>query len=164
MKANKIITGFVLVSFLILGAGIILASRLTAGPEITVSKEAKAETVETNYSWGEIKLKNGEAKKSFVIKNTGTAVLQLFNVKTSCMCTTARVKIGDQASPFFGMHSNSSWVGEVLPGKEAELEVVFDAAYHGPSGVGRAVRQVEVETNDPGRSKINFELTADVVD
>lgn len=161
-KTDKIIIGIILVSFLILAGGLFLVSRMKGAPEVIVSQNAKARVEETEHDWGEIKLDGGDVKKTFVIKNVGTDSLQLANVKTSCMCTTAQVKIGDEKSPFFGMHSRSSWVGEVAPGEEAKLEVVFDPAYHGPSGIGSITREVVVETNDKNNLKLTFTSTANV--
>ena len=60
------------------------------------------------------------------------------------------------------MNSSFSWVGDVPPQKEAQLEVIFDPAYHGPSGVGPINRLVSVETNDTKNSRIEFSLTGTV--
>lgn len=162
MKTDKVLIIVVVVSFLILGGGIFLVSRMEGSPEITASQNAKVQVEETEHDWGEIKLKGGDVKKTFTIKNGGTGNLQLANIKTSCMCTTAQVKINRESSPFFGMHSRSSWIGEVVPGEKAELEVVFDPDYHGPSGIGPVTREIVVETNDPENRIITFNLNADV--
>jgi len=127
------------------------------------SDQAKAEAGETNYDWGEIKINGGNAEKVFLIKNTGTGPLILSSVSTSCMCTTAQVIINGKESPFFGMHQKSSWMGEVSAGREAELKIVFDPAFHGPSGVGVMTRQIEVATNDKNNPKLEFTLKGNVV-
>jgi archaellum component FlaG (FlaF/FlaG flagellin family) len=163
MKDNKFIISIVAVSFIILAAGIFFVSRMEESPKVIASQDAKAKVEKKEYDWGEIKLNGGDVKKTFTIKNTGTDTLQLVNVKTSCMCTTARVKINGESSPFFGMHAKSSWLGEVAPGEKAELEVIFDPAYHGPSGVGPITREVVVETNDAKNKIITFKLEANVV-
>lgn len=162
-KTDKFIIGIILASFLILAGAVFLASRIEGPPEVVASQNAKAQVAETKHDWEEIKLNGGDVKKTFVIKNAGTDPLQLANIKTSCMCTTAQVKIGEEQSPFFGMHSKSSWLGEVIPGENAELEIVFDPAYHGPSGLGPITREVVVETNDKDNPQLTFTLTANVV-
>lgn len=162
IKTDRIIIGIILVSFLILAGGLFLVSRMEGTPKVVASQNAKAQVEETEHDWGEIKLDGGDVKKTFILKNAGTDPLQLANVKTSCMCTTAQVKIGGEESPFFGMHSRSSWAGEVASGEEAELEVVFDPAYHGPSGIGSITREVIVETNDKNNPQLTFTLTANV--
>ncbi len=60
------------------------------------------------------------------------------------------------------MNNVLSWIGEVSPGQEAQLEVIFDPAYHGPQGVGPINRLVAVETNDKSNSRIEFSLTGTV--
>jgi len=79
------------------------------------------------------------------------------------MCTTAQVIIDGKSSPLFKMHQKSAWTGEVQPGKEAELKVIFDPAFHGPSGVGAMTRQIEVATNDKNNPKLEFMLKGVVV-
>ena len=108
-------------------------------------------------------MNKGNVTKSFAIKNTGTGILKIFNIKTSCHCTRAYITIEGVDSPSFGMSDLSSWVGEVVGGKEAKLTVVFDPAFHGPSGVGPINRFVSVETNDRANTKLTFTLTGVVI-
>ncbi|MEK7521904.1 MAG: DUF1573 domain-containing protein, partial [Patescibacteria group bacterium] len=109
-----------------------------------------------DFDWGRIDYSGGKVKANFSIKNQGGGTLKLRNVRTSCHCTQARVTIEGSASPYFGMNSVSSWVGEVAPAGEANLEVVFDPAYHGPGGIGPINRFVEVETSDKNNKKLEF--------
>lgn len=163
VNENKVILLIMLVSFLILGGGIFLVSKTSSSPQVEYSLSAKAWTVEsTSFDWGQIPMYNGLARKTFTIKNTGTDLLKLFNIKTSCHCTVARISIDGKESQNFGMSGVSSWVGEVKPGKEAKLIAEFDPAYHGPQGVGPITRFVSVETNDKGNQKITFTLTGTV--
>ncbi len=71
--------------------------------------------------------------------------------------------INGEESPNFGMHSNSSWLGEVEPDQGAELVVTFDPAFHGPSGTGQISRIVTVETNDQNNPTLEFKLSANVI-
>ncbi|OGY18084.1 MAG: hypothetical protein A3F04_01405 [Candidatus Chisholmbacteria bacterium RIFCSPHIGHO2_12_FULL_49_9] len=162
MKDSKIIIGIVLASVLVLFGGIFLATRAQKVPTIASSNSVKAQVDETSFSWGTISMKDGKVQKEFTIKNGGSGTLQLINVQTSCMCTEAQVEIDGKLSPFFGMHQNSSWVGEVAPSKTATLSVIFDPAFHGPQGVGQITRLVSLETNDPSLQKLEFTLSADV--
>ena len=162
MKQRTLLIILGIITFSILGLGVWLLSR-PVGVEVEKSDQAKAEVAEKNYDWGEIKINGGNAEKSFLIKNTGVGSLKLSGVSTSCMCTTAQVIIDGKGSPFFGMHQKSSWVGEVPDGKEAELKIVFDPAFHGPSGIGAMTRQIEVETNDKNNPKLEFTLKGNVV-
>ncbi len=158
---NKLVIGVIIGTIALIGGGVWLAGTMKQ-PDIVVSQDAIAEVEETSHDWGAIPLNGGKVNQSFTIKNTGTVPLQLHDILTSCMCTTAQVMINGQSSPEFGMHQKSAWVGEVPPGQEAQLTVTFDPAYHGPSGVGDITRQVKVETNDPNHPQLTFNLAAQV--
>ncbi len=163
MSDKKIIIGVVLFTVLLLVGGIVLLSGGgSTSATITASQNAKAAVDQKTFDWGQINMKGGNVSKTFTIKNTGTDTLKLTNIKTSCHCTKAQIKIGQDSSPYFGMSSISSWIGEVPPGQEAQLEVIFDPAYHGPQGVGPITRLVAVETNDQSNSRIEFSLTGTV--
>lgn len=162
MSSNKVIIIGVASTLLIIVSGIALVSK--SGPqELAVSQTVQAQISETSHHWGDIPINNGNVKKTFEIKNDNQGILELANVSTSCMCTTAQVKINDQTSPFFGMHANSSWIGEVPAGGTAEILVEFDPAFHGPNSVGQVTRQVTLETNDQNNPKITFDLTGNVI-
>lgn len=125
--------------------------------------EARAEVSNKEFDWGKIDYGGGNVKATFSIKNISDAALKLRNVRTSCHCTQARILLETSKSPLFGMNTVSAWVGEVLPGKEAQLEVIFDPAYHGPGGVGPINRFVEVETSDKDNKKLEFSTKGVVV-
>lgn len=164
MGEKKIIIGIIIFTILIFVGGIFLVSSGGSTSAIIASSQnAKAAVDQKNYDWGSIPMKGGNVSKIFTIKNTGTDTLKLTNIKTSCHCTKAQVKIGDTTSPSFGMNSVSSWIGDVPPRQEAQLEVIFDPAYHGPQGAGPINRLVSVETNDANNSKIEFSLTGTVI-
>lgn len=164
MADKKIIIGLIVLTLLILGGGIFVLSSTSATPaKITASQNAKAEILEKTFDWGNIPYSGGNATKTFVIKNTGSDILKLSGVKTSCTCTKAQITIDGKGSPYFNMHSTSGWVGEVAPGKEAQLLVIFDPAFHGPSGVGPVERLISVETNDVQNQTIEFSLKGVVV-
>lgn len=160
MNEKKIILVIAAITILILSGGVILLSQGGTSTSVTASQNAKATVDQKTFDWGKINMKDGNVSKTFTLKSSGTETLKLTNVKTSCHCTKARVKIADTTSPAFGMDNVSSWIGEVPPGQEAELEVVFDPAYHGPQGAGPVNRLVSIETNDAKNSRIEFSLTA----
>jgi len=161
---KKKTTGFlVLTALAFLVGAIFLVSKNNNGEvasQSTTNMNAKATAEETYHNWGEIGLNDGNVEKVFKIKNEGSEALRLYNVVTSCMCTTAQLILDDKSSPVFGMHSKSDYTLEVPSGETAELKVIFDPAFHGPSGVGPISRQVKVETNDQSSPELNFMLTA----
>lgn len=164
MNDKKIVIGLIVLTLLILGGGIyVLSATSSTSPKVVASQNAKAEIDQKTFDWGNIPYSGGNVNKTFTIKNTGTDTLKLTGVKTSCTCTKAQVSIDGKVSPYFSMHATSSWVGEVNPGKEAKLEVIFDPAFHGPTGVGPMERLISVETNDVQNPNLEFSLKGVVV-
>jgi hypothetical protein len=166
MKVDKFLLGIFLLIIIAVSAVAVVGSKNPEVPDTktTVEQSAPGSVAVENtlHEWGEVPIKGGVVTASFPIKNTGENTLLLTNIATSCMCTTAKLVLGDSVSPEFGMHTKSDYALEVPPGESANLEVVFDPAFHGPSGVGPITRQVKVTTNDPSQSTLNFTLTATV--
>lgn len=162
MTDKKVIVGFILFTLMVLGGGIYILSS-SAPAQITVSQNAKVEVPEKTFDWGNIPYSGGNATKTFIIKNVGSDALKLTGVKTSCTCTKAQISIEGKTSPYFSMHATSAWVGEVAPGKEAQLAVIFDPAFHGPTGVGPVERLISVETNDAQNKTLEFSLKGVVI-
>lgn len=164
MNDKKIIIIGVVLTVALLFGGVFFLTKTTATPQISTSQNAKAYVMDPiSFDWGNIPMYKGNAIKTFIIKNTGTDTLKLFNIKTSCHCTKVYATINGINSPSFGMSGLSSWIGEVAGGKDAKLTVLFDPAYHGPQGTGPINRFVSIETNDRSNAKITFTLTGNVV-
>jgi len=125
-----------------------------------VATGAIANSPATFHDWGEVQIGGGTLRAEFEIENTGTGLLLLRDITTSCMCTTARLRLGDVVSPAFGMHTKSDFAASVSPGEKAFLEIEFDPSYHGMSGLGSVQRQVLLGTNEPSQETLNFLLTA----
>jgi archaellum component FlaG (FlaF/FlaG flagellin family) len=160
MNNKKLIIIIVIFTLLSI-AGVVLAiSKMTAQPAVNKTANAKISVAQTNHDWGEIKMNDGNVTKTFTIANTGSETLELFNVKTSCTCTTAIFKDGDKTSPTFGMHTTSNYIQTVEPGQSTQLEVIYDPAFHGPNGIGAITRQVTLETNDLSSPQLTFNLKA----
>lgn len=76
------------------------------------------------------------------------------------MCTVGQVIYQEKASQEFGMHSQSNYVAEIAPGKEATIKVTY-RPYLMPV-YGYVEREVYMATNDPLNSKLVFKVTATV--
>ncbi len=135
----------------------------TPKQDVTLSQNAKLEVPEKTFDWGVIKYSGDKATKTFVIKNIGSDPLKIYNVKTSCACTSANLTIDGKISPKFDMHTKSSWVGELSANKEAILSVIFDPTFHGPTAVGPMERLISMQTNDLVFPTLEFKLTGNVV-
>ena len=157
-----ILIGLSLTLILIFG-GVFLVAKTNNVASLNGSQITQLTIDKTSHDWGTIGINDGKVQTEFNLTNNGNAPLELANVSTSCMCTTAQVEIEGKRSPYFGMHQKSSWTGQVAPGKSAKLIVEFDPAFHGPQGTGQITRQIVVETNDPSQRQLTFTASAEVI-
>jgi hypothetical protein len=108
------------------------------------------------YDLGNVKLRGGIVTKEYEIKNETGKNIRLRKIATSCMCTTAKVSVGDKETRFFGMEmdrSNAPVNLEIRSGEVAKVTINFDPAAHGPEGVGPFDRSVWLSFSDPGGIK-----------
>lgn len=113
---------------------------------------------------GEISMARGNVETIFKMKNVGETNLELTSMESSCMCTTAILKNGEETSPVFGMHDNpTDWLTLLEPGEEANLVIIFDPNAHGPEGTGPITRTVTVFSNDPIDSLKKVQIEGEVV-
>jgi hypothetical protein len=98
---------------------------------------------------GTISMAAGNVPFRYLVKNTGTEALEINRVSTSCMCTSATVVTATERKGPFGMPGHgrpNATKLRLAPGELADVEVVFDPAAHGPSGLGRIERTVTLES------------------
>lgn len=148
--------------FVILAGAAYLAFNIDANNTAPPTEKAVAIINSTSHDWQDIAIDAGNVEHTFTITNDGTENLVLSDVVTSCMCTTAQLILGDETSPIFGMHSNSSYTLSIPPGNSAELKAVFDPAAHGPDAIGPISRQISLNTNDQSKPEITLTLAANV--
>ena len=163
---KKVLVIISLLTVVVLFGGVFLLSN--SGGPATVEKTAGAQiqTFHKDFDFKDIKYDGGKAIHAFPIKNNGYKDLTVANLSTSCMCTQAYLKKGEEKSPSFGMKGHTSasdWKGVLKPKEEAEVVTVFDPTAHGPQGIGPISRLVSFETNDPQNPYIEFSFSAVVV-
>ncbi len=121
----------------------------------------KIEMQEKTYDFGDIDL-DYIARHEFKITNTGKNPLVITDIITSCHCTSAVFKIsGSPDSPEFGMHALVGWKGEIAPGAEANLEVIYKPAEMPVKG--QVSRVITFSTNDPTNEEVQLEVTTKVL-
>lgn len=104
---------------------------------------------EAFFNFGTISMAAGPVAHRFIVQNTSSEPVTVRKLYTSCMCTTASISVSDRRAGPFGMpgHGFSPEANlAIAPGEAAEVEIVFDPAAHGPSGVGQINRVVYLET------------------
>ncbi len=133
-------------------------------PDEELVASGKVEGVVANpesYDLGSVPIKGGNVVKTYEVKNTTESTLKLKKIATSCMCTKAKIKIGDKETKFFGMEGhgdkNPPVNLEISAGTVAQVTVEFDPAAHGPQGVGPFDRTVWLTFSDPeGVKELKF--------
>lgn len=150
---------------LVVGLSVVGSDQKDSGEEIS-SGTPKIQFENKSQELGDVSMKEGEISGTFKFKNVGDGDLKLRGMKTTCMCTTAKLVIGDKKSPSFGMHNNPTYWSDVLrPGEEATIEFIFDPNAHGPDATGPITRGISVLSNDGGKNnaEMTFMFTGNVV-
>ncbi|TAL49229.1 DUF1573 domain-containing protein [Patescibacteria group bacterium] len=114
----------------------------------SASTETALAADRSSHDFGTISMKDGNVKTTFKVKNPTSKEITLNKLYTSCMCTEAKLIVGDKSEGPFGMlgHGFIPTFKQVLkPGDEAAIEVQFDPTAHGPAGVGAIEREIILE-------------------
>ncbi len=113
------------------------------GVDNQTENRPQIEIMPQSFDFGEIEY--GEiAKHTFLVKNSGSQILEIKKVATSCACTKAEV--GQK---------------EIKPGETVELQVTYDTgAMSGPHGRGEQERIIYIKSNDPISPQTEVTITA----
>lgn len=129
------------------------------GASQTSNQASPLTSTETSFDFGTVSMGKGKVNHTFKITNPTKNGVKIGKIYTSCMCTTASLIIGGKRFGPYGMpgHAGLTAVNEtLLAGTEVEIEVVFDPAAHGPSGVGPIAREIIIEPEGTAPFKLSF--------
>ena len=124
-----------------------------AAPAAKAAPAGPLVAAKPSYDFGKISMAAGKVSHKYWISNESGAPVTINKIYTSCMCTEATLITPSRKKGPFGMpgHGVAPTISEpVAPGQAVQIEVVFDPAAHGPSGVGPIDRIVTID-NDRGR-------------
>ena len=169
--AKKIVRGgsrttlWVIVASLVIGGGIIFWGYQNAqtlpGKQTNSFSSGELAMTESSYDFGEVSMAKGLVNHEFVLSNTSSAPVKVGPVETTCMCTTAYLKVGEgkEAGPF-GMPGHGGPRGAanltVNPGEKLIVRAVFDPAAHGPAGVGTVERAIMMDVGKQEPVVVSF--------
>lgn len=161
---KKIFFGLIGVSLVLLVGLSVLGTRQSDAQEAKVESVAGIQTSPETYDFGNVPINGGIVTKEYEIKNTTDKTIKVKKIVTSCMCTTAAIKLGDNQTRYFGMEmpgdANPAINFEIPAGETATASVQFDPAAHGPAGVGPFDRVVTLSFSDPvGIKQLTFNGT-----
>lgn len=162
---------YVLTGVLLIGGGMLYSGNKNSTNDAAVrntdTSNSQLTVMENNFDFGMINMGNGPVTNQFEIVNNGTEAVEIGKVYTSCACTTAYMiksdgqKIGTFGMPGHrGLRDSANTVVEA--GKSVIVEIVYDPAFHGPSGIGLAQRSVYLETNSAKTAKVELKFQATV--
>lgn len=153
-KALAIVIGILI---FVLG-GFFIINRDSSASKVPDSSLAKVDPSQVSispetYDIGKVLMKSGNVVKEYEIKNDADSPLRVKKIATSCMCTKAKIEVGDKSSRNYGMEmagDANPIINFDIPAKTtAKLVVTFDPAAHGIEGVGKIDRSVYITFIDP---------------
>lgn len=147
--SKNLLTSLIVVAVLV--AGLILVARGRDGKGGPAAASGKLVAEHSSYDFGRISMAAGKVRHTFAVRNQSGEPVNVKQMYTSCMCTTATWKQGQESDGPFGMpgHGLMPQMNRMMPpGQEAAAEVEFDPAAHGPAGVGKIQREIIVETDE----------------
>jgi LEA14-like dessication related protein len=125
-------------------------------------KRPQIELESTHYDFGKVSKRQGKISKNFKLYNKGSAGLIITNIRVSCSCVTASLKVGRNKSPYFSVAgAGSGWQVKIEPGGLGELEVALDLA-HQSMAIGKEARDVFISSNDPVYPQVILRVEAEV--
>ncbi len=153
---SKTLYGLVAISVVAIGVGIWRSQESIATPPAQRQEQRATSGSLVSFrpalDLGTVSMAAGNVPFQYLIKNAGEAPLDLQRISTSCMCTSATLVTANGRKGPFGMPGHGGGTNTVkarlAPGETANLQVVFDPAAHGPSGLGRIERTVTIESAD----------------
>ena len=106
----------------------------------------KIELNVASFDLGDINPDDGIRTETFFVKNTGSSLLKIISVSTSCGCATAELEMLI-----------------ISPGESTTLTVLFDPDFH-EEPEGRFSRTVFLETNDPANPEAELKIWIDILE
>lgn len=162
---KKFVIGVIVFSIFILAGSVYFLAKAPSRANLEKEVGAKIEIDHKQFSFGIVRLSSGIVEHRYPIKNIGTKDLKIANLASSCACTKVYFKSSTQESPrasMKGMTKITDWIGILKPGESGEVIMEFDPNFHGATGLGKIVRRLSFETNDPQTPYAEFNLTGEV--
>ena len=118
----------------------------------------------TSFNFGQVSKKQRKITKIFKLYNKGTEDLTITNIRVSCNCVAASLRVGKNRSPSFGVGgATPGWRSVIEPGKSGGLEVELDLA-HPSMAVGKEIRDIFISSNDPLYPETKIRIEAQIED
>jgi hypothetical protein len=164
MHGNKVLYALIAVTIVAIAFGIWRSQQTAASTQTApIERMARAGSLVSNgsfHDFGAISMAAGNVSHRYRIRNTGSEPLTIERIYTSCMCTRATLTTSSgRAYGPFGMPGHGFVPlanARLAPGQEASVDIVFDPAAHGPSGMGRIERAITLQTAQARPLELRF--------
>lgn len=159
-KETRFVIGTAVLTIgLIVGLAFLISAKGAKEKTLVTTEVQGIEASTIHYDLGDVPIGGGIVAKEYELKNTSGKDLELVKIATSCMCTSASVKVGDEETRFFSMEmggDKNPFISLKLKKDETAKAIVrFDPAAHGPAGVGAFDRVVWLYF-DGGMKELTF--------
>jgi hypothetical protein len=115
-----------------------------------------------SFDFERVNKKQGKISKTFKLSNKGNSPLIIKNLKTSCPCATASLKVNKKKTPYFGTEGvPRNWQIEIRPGETGELELMVDLRSEHVK-IGKLIREALIFSNDPVYPEVVVKVEAEV--
>lgn len=119
-----------------------------ASPEQAAHATGTLHAVQTFHNFGQVSMHDGVVTFPFTVRNDSNAPALVQKIYTSCMCTEATLLLGSQRVGPFGMPGMGPPIPVInriiQPGQQAVVQATFDPNAHGPAGLGRNDRAINI--------------------
>ena len=161
---TKFIVGIAIVTIAIIGGAIALISNQKPAPKREDQGTASMTIDKKSEDFGSMKVSD-ERTATFTITNTSDSILRIWNIATSCDCTSASIVIGKQTTGEFSMAGMmrsdlANWIGEIPAKQIALLKVTYRPKIMPVQGP--VTRQTNFLTNDPKNPDVQVSIAANV--
>jgi len=149
----------VVITILFLGFAIFAASKRESN--IGSGESSQIVSSENMYDFGTISMKDGVVSHTYNISNTGSDMITVNRVYSSCACTEVSFAVGDYIEGPFGMlgHGEIPKINYSFEsGQKAQIIADYDPAAHGSAGLGDIERSVFIETGHGPKIELKFKV------
>lgn len=145
--------------FLFIGFAVVAVRNRAAN--IGSGESSQIVSTEDMYDFGTISMKEGVVSHTYDISNTGSDMITVKKIYSSCACTKVSLVDGDYKEGPFGMLGHGG-VPEIdysfESGQKAQIIVDYDPATHGSAGIGDIERLVFIETGHGPKIELKLKV------
>src|SRR3990167_164432 len=102
-ETKFILSAFLITMAVVVGLAFFLSAKGSKEKVLVTTEVQGIEAPVTHHELGDVPIGGGIVTKEYEIKNTTGRDMELLKIVTSCMCTTASVKAGNNETQFFAM-------------------------------------------------------------